>query len=105
VLVGGVDGTGTVDSETVVVGLVISSKGFFRRPLPNGTFLRFAIGFCADILAIWGLMFPFSVAGAVLAVVETTGVDWFPSALVFDDDDEAEVVAELLMLDSSRKFV
>ena len=50
-------------------------------------------------------MFPFSVAGAVLAVVGTTGVDWFLSALVFDDDDDDEVVAELLMLDSSRKFV
>ena len=52
VLVGGVDGTVTVDAEVVVVGLVISAKGFFRRPLPNGTFFRFPIGFCADIRAI-----------------------------------------------------
>jgi hypothetical protein len=80
VLVGGVDGivvvdtAGTVELEVVVVvGLVISVNGFLRSPLPNGTFFRLLIGFCADIRVIWG---GFSVVCAVLVIVGTIGVAW-----------------------------
>jgi hypothetical protein len=106
VLVGGVDGivigaAGAIEFEVVVVvGLVISIKGFLRSPLPNRTFFLLLIGFCATIRAIWGLRFPVSVDCAVLVIVGTMGVAWLLSALlVVELDDE-----ELLILESLRKF-